>query len=384
MSAEVRLDATPLPSRPNIEHYRKRAKALVKGGAAPTLTKAQFQIAREHGFASWPRFAKHVDALTRARSPISRFEHTVDAIVAGDAQKVARLLREDPKLVRARSTRDHNSTLLHYVSANGVEGFRQRTPKNILAIARMLLDTGADVDAESEAYGGGATALNLAATSIHPAIAGVQNELLQLLLDRGATIDGGDVVSCLRNGRGPAAEYLAERGARLDLEGAAGVGRLDIVQGFFNRDGILKPTATRQQMADGFAWACGFGKTHVVDFLLQHGMDVAAKLQHHGQTGLHGAAGGGYVDTVQLLLRRHAPVDMRDDSFGGTPIGWALYGWSMGETPDPRADYYEVVALLVAAGVPVNPDSLHASDAFAQKVRADVRMYAALSGGRRP
>ena len=46
MPADVRLDATPLPSRPNIEHYRKRAKALVKGGAGPTLTKAQFQIAR--------------------------------------------------------------------------------------------------------------------------------------------------------------------------------------------------------------------------------------------------------------------------------------------------------------------------------------------------
>jgi hypothetical protein len=383
MSAEVRLDATPLPSRPNIEHYRKRAKALVKGGAGPTLTKAQFQIAREHGFASWPKFAKHVEALTRARSPISRFEHAVDAIVWGDAQKLARLLREDPKLVRARSTRDHNSTLLHYVSANGVEGFRQKTPKNILAITRMLLDTGADVDAESEAYGGGATALNLAATSIHPAIAGVQNALLQLLLDRGATVNGGDVVSCLRNGRGPAAEYLAARGARLDLEGAAGVGRLDIIKTFFNADGSVKPTATPKQMADGFVWACGYGKTAVVEFLLQRGMNVAAKLRDHGQTGLHSAAGGGFVDTVELLLKWGAPVDTRDDSFGGTLLGWAFYGWSMGETPDPRADYHTVVERLVAAGVPVNPEWLTRDDEFCKKLRADARMYAALAGVKR-
>jgi ankyrin repeat protein len=378
--------ATPLPPRPNIEHYRKRAKALVKAGTCATLTKAQFQLAREHGFASWPKFAKHVDALMRARSPISRFENAVDAIVAGDATTLARLLREDRALVRARSTREHHSTLLHYVSANGVEDFRQKTPKNIVEITRMLLDAGADVDAESTAYGGHSTALGLAATSIHPAIAGVQNELMQLLLDRGATIDTwgrGVVISCLRNGRGPAAEYLAKRGARLDLEGAAGVGRLDVVKSFFNADGSLKPTATQKQMADGFAWACGFGKTSVVDFLLQRGMDVAAKLEHHGQNGLHGAAGGGYVDTVKLLLRRHAPVDTRDDSFGGTPVGWALYGWSMGETPDPRADYYEVVALLVAAGVPVNPDWLHGSDEFAQRVRADARMHAALAGVKR-
>src|SRR5438093_6360029 len=242
-------DATPLPPRPNIEHYRKRAKALVKSGGAPTLTKAQFQIARDHGFASWPKFAKHVEALTHARSPISRFEQAVDAIVAGDARKLARLLREDPKLVHARSMREHDSTLLHYVSANGVEDFRQKTPTNIVEITRMLLDAGADVDAESEAYGGGATALNLAGTSIHPAIAGVQNELMQQLLDRGATIGGGDVVSCLRNGRGPAAEYLAARGAHLDLEGAAGVGRLDIVERFFNANGSLKPPATPEQMA---------------------------------------------------------------------------------------------------------------------------------------
>jgi len=377
-------DTTPLPPRPNIEHYRKRAKALVKGGAAPTLTKAQFQIAREHGFASWPKFAKHVDALARARSPISRFERAVDAIVAGDAAALARLLREDPKLVRARSTRDHNSTLLHYVSANGVEDFRQKTPKNIVAIARMLLDAGADVDAESEAYGGHSTALNLAGTSVHPAVAGVQNDLLQLLLDRGARIDGGDVVSALRNGRGPAAEYLAGRGARLDLEGAAGVGRLDVVKTFFNADGALIPAATPQQMADGFTWACGYGKTAVVEFLLQRGMDVGAKLQNHGQTGLHGAATGGYVDTVELLLKWRAPVDARDDSFDATPLGWALYGWSEGEVHDPRADYHAVVERLIDAGAPVKPAWLSRDDEFGRKVRADSRMYAALTKGRQP
>src|SRR5947208_1575436 len=115
--------ATSLPARPNIEHYRKRAKAIVKAGTSATLAEAHFQIAREHGFASWPKFAKHIDGLTRARSPISRFEKAVDAIVAGDAATLARLLREDPALVRARSTREHHSTLLHYVSANGVEDF---------------------------------------------------------------------------------------------------------------------------------------------------------------------------------------------------------------------------------------------------------------------
>jgi len=374
-------DATRLPAGPNVEHYRKRAKALVKGGTAPTLTKAQFQIAREHGFASWPKFAKHIEGLTRARSPISRFEKAVDAIVAGDAATLARLLREDPRLVRARSTREHDSTLLHYVSANGVEDFRQKTPRNIVAITRMLLDAGADVNAESTAYGGRSTAINLAATSIHPAIAGVQIELLQLLFERGARIDGRDVVSCLRNGRGPAAEYLAEQRVRLNLEGAAGVGRLDVVRTFFGADGRLKPPATHEQMADAFAAACGYGKTGVVEFLLERGMNVATKLKNHGQTGLHGAAGGGFVDIVDLLLMWRAPVDARDDSFDATPLGWALYGWSEGETPDPRADYPTVVERLVASGVPVKSEWLTRDDAFGRKVRADARIYAALERG---
>src|SRR5216684_2164609 len=97
--------ATPLPPRPRLEHYRKRAKNLVKAcragdrdalrGAKCTLANAQLLIARDHRFASWPKFAKHVEGLTRARSPISRFEKAVDAIVAGDAAALARLLRED-------------------------------------------------------------------------------------------------------------------------------------------------------------------------------------------------------------------------------------------------------------------------------------------------
>ena len=37
-----------------------------------------------------------------------------------------------PELIRQRSSREHRSTLLHYVSANGIEDFRQRTPPNIV------------------------------------------------------------------------------------------------------------------------------------------------------------------------------------------------------------------------------------------------------------
>ncbi len=207
------------------QRWRKFKKTNVRA-ARCVLTEAQLFVARGHGFASWPEFAMHLEALARADSPISKFESAVDAIVSGDLAALNKLLSKNPELVRERSAREHHSTLLHYVSANGVEDFRQKTPKNIVEITKLLLRAGADVNAESDAYGGRSTTLGLTATSWHPENAGVQVPLMDLLIDYGAIIDGPDggseVNGCLHNGRGEAAEYFACRGARLDLEGAAG------------------------------------------------------------------------------------------------------------------------------------------------------------------
>ncbi len=351
-----------------------------------TLAGAHFFVARCHGFASWPKFVKHLEGLARANSLASKFELAADSIVNGDLATLSRLLSDDPELVRLRSTREHRSNLLHYISANGIEDFRQKTPKNIVEIANLLLKAGADINAESDAYGGRSTTLGLTATSCHPEEAGVQIPLMELLIDRGAVVDGPDggsaVVDSLRNGRGEAAELLAKRGARLDLEGAAGAGNLEIVRSFFNDDGSLRPPAMPKQMKDGFAWACEFGRTAVVDFLLQRGMEVDAKLPHHGQTGLHWASYGGHADTVKLLLERGAPVDAKDESFDGTPLGWALYGWGNSRVMAERGRYYEAVAMLVRAGAKLDSSWFEEDDEerrrAVQKLRYDPRMQTAL------
>ena len=369
-------DALPLPPRPTVEQYKKLAKDLqhaaqstdpnaIRDWAAHwtqvdagliehvwrkhhpngscKLSDAQFFVARIHGFASWPKFASHIQALARAGSPVSNFEDAVDAIVSGDLAVLKRLLGEHPDLVRARSTREHRSTLLHYVSANGIEDFRQKTPRNIVTITRLLLDAGADVNAESDAYGGRSTTLGLTATSVHPENAGVQIKLMELLCERGAIIDRSAVLGCLQNGRGPAAEFFAKRGARLDIEGAAGIGRLDLVRTFLE----TKPRPTKTQVNAAFAWACQFGHTEVAGFLLQQGVKVGDK--RNGQTGLHWAAIGAHVDTVRMLLDRGAPSNVKDGTHDLTALGWANYGRRNTRKKTKRKAFDEVIDLLSRA-----------------------------------
>src|SRR5207237_7622081 len=109
------------------------------------VTDAQVVVAQEYGFESWADLAEFTDAVSRD-GPVERFEAAVEAVVSGDVAPLRSMLRENPDLVRARSTRRHHATLLHYVAANGVEGGRQKTPENAVEVAKMLLDAGAEVD----------------------------------------------------------------------------------------------------------------------------------------------------------------------------------------------------------------------------------------------
>jgi ankyrin repeat protein len=315
------------------------------------LSNAQFVIARSHGFPSWPKFVSHIHNATGTDSLEAQFEAAADAIVTGDVSTLKQLLRENPGLARQRSTREHRATLLHYCSANGIEGYRQKTPKNIVEISRILLEAGAEVDAEADVYGGDSTTLGLAATSVHPEKAGVQEELMRLLLDHGAVMDesgvtGGPLIrGCLANGRRRAARWLAERGAKLDLEGAAGTGRLDVVKTFFDSNGDLKSPDSQQDLQRGFVWACGYGYEDVVEFLLSHGADLKDDAGS-GEPPLHMAVVGASLSIIKLLIARGAPLE-QINGYGGTPLGQA--GWSF-VNGDPDDDYVPIFDALLAVG----------------------------------
>jgi len=164
------------------------------------------------------------------------------------------------------------------------------------------------------------------------------------------------VVGALANGRGEAAVFLAERGARLDLESAAGVGRLDFVQRFFNADGSLKRKTSRKQLRSALRNACAWGRLNVVEFLLDHGVELSVH-GGDGQSPLHCAAITGQLETIKFLLKHDAPLEARN-IYGGTVLGQTL--WSAAHGGDPKL-YTAIIETLIEAGakiperhVPVN------------------------------
>jgi ankyrin repeat protein len=368
------LDTTPLPFRASLEEYQKQAEQLLEAFRAgdPTaleivrhkhprfldakvpwlpkkesesevrsatleLPDAQLTVARGYDFESWPRLVEYVEAVTRDGSAVSQFESAVEAVISGDAAALASLLTTNPELVRARSTRVthfdppvHRATLLHYVAANGVEGYRQKTPTNAVEIAQMLLQAGAEVDALADLYGGHYTTMSLLVSSCHPAQAGVQVALVDTLLDFGAAVDGrgsgewtSPLMTAMAFGYQSAAEALVRRGARVDnLAAAAGLGRLD------NARRSLA-TANAMDRHRALALAAQHGHVEIVRLLLDAGEDpnrYNPKGNHGHSTPLHQAVWAGHDSVVRLLVERGARLDIKDTIYEGTPLGWAMYG----------------------------------------------------------
>jgi ankyrin repeat protein len=299
------------------------------------LDDARLALARWYTFADWTALEEYVAAVS-VDGPVFWFESAVEAVVNGDLPTLQTLLRDHPELIRARSTRRtphdpplHRATLLHYIAANGVEGHRQKTPGNAVEIARALLEAGAEVDATAGMYGGDYATMSMLVSSAHPAKAGLQPALAELLLDFGAAIEGlgselwkSPLMTALAFGYRDTAEALVRRGARIrTVAAAAGLGRLD--------DAIrLLPEADPLDRHRALALAAQLGHVEIVRLLLDAGEDLNRYNpdgNHGHSTPLHQAAFAGHESVVRLLVERAARLDIRDKVWHGTPLGWALH-----------------------------------------------------------
>ena len=275
----------------------------------------------------------------------AKFHPAIAAIKSGDLERFKALIAADPSLATARSSKSH-PTLLQCVALDGKD-----KPNNV-EMARVLIDAGAELN---EPLGAAASIDNRA--------------VAELLLDHGAVIDGTGGWSPLEealywNSRNVIA-LLVERGAKVqNLRTAAGLGRTDLIESYFNADGSLKPEAGKinwpwgdletiarsnhdaqgkQSLSDrvnswshdrqdivnnAFVYACMHGHIDAAKLLLDKGAEinvVPGGFDYAG-TGLHYAALNGHRATVEFLLAHGADLNVKDIKVGSTAAGWAEYG----------------------------------------------------------
>ena len=274
-----------------------------------------------------------------------KFHPAMKAIQAGDVERLRALVREEPSLATSRSARSH-PTLLQCLAldANG--------NPNARAMAEVLIEAGAELN---EPF--------VAAASIG------NREVAELLLDRGAAIDGTGGWSPLEEAlywnNQNVVELLLERGAKVqNLRTAAALGRTEQIQNYFDGDGNLKPEAGKidwpfgncktiaesnhppagkQSLSDrvnawlqdrqgiinnAFVYACMHGHIDAAQLLLDKGVEintVPGGFDFAG-TGLHYAALNGHRPMVEFLLQHGADKNVKDTKVGSTAAGWAEHG----------------------------------------------------------
>lgn len=91
----------------------------------------------------------------------SRFEHIIDTMLDGNLPSLDNLCSRSPGCMSEKSPFGHGATLLHYLSNNGVELYRQILPYNVKVLFGYLVKNGADLNALMNVYGGQHTFIEL-------------------------------------------------------------------------------------------------------------------------------------------------------------------------------------------------------------------------------
>ena len=277
------------------------------------------------------------------------FRQAVTAIDSGDVPELTRLLVAEPRLVRERLESPGN--WLKSQVGDALNGFFARPyllwfiaedpvrngslPENIADIARTLTgaaeSAGADNLQEQLDY-----ALQLVCWSWIAPKCGVQIELIDVLLDAGASPLGAPD-NALVNGNKAAAAHLIGRGAPLSLTTAVALGRWEDVA-------TLLESATERSRQTAFVQAALQGNVEGLKAMLEAGAVVSEPspdLFSHA-TALHHAVFAGSLEAVRVLVEAGADLNVTDTAYGGTPLGWAEHAVETNNDPDARVRYIQI------------------------------------------
>jgi peptide-methionine (S)-S-oxide reductase len=264
------------------------------------------------------------------------FRRALAAIDAGEADMLTQLLDSHPGLARQRLDMPDKGYFRHpfllcFIADNPIR--KNRLPGNIVVMADIIIRAirrqAADTLQEQLDY-----ALGLVATGRIPRECGVQAELIDLLIDAGAT--PGDGIGALANGNPDAAWQLIRQGGRLTLAAAAGIGFERVGIGSAEEVDRMIAGVDKRERQLAVVVAAFYGRADVLARLIgvgQGGMrgvdldtypDEASGFHAHG-TALHQAVASGSLAAVKVLVEAGADTGRRDKVYEGTPLDWADY-----------------------------------------------------------
>ena len=259
--------------------------------------------------------------MSEKEEPITSGEQAIQAIEQNNVTELRQLVKADARLLTYCVPANHN-TLLNFAAV-------AKKP----ACVELLLALGADIHATDD----------IAWTPLHAAAYGNPVEqdaedvtrIFHLLLAAGADVNreargagGTPLMQALFRGCQPQVDILAAQAiAPLNLRVAAGLGRLDLAEKFFNADGSLtaeagahrgyyrphnsfpewQPTDDPQEILDeAFVYACANGRVEMLDFLQDKGAAIDRDPYHSAP--LHWAAANNHLDVMAWLLERGASL----------------------------------------------------------------------------
>ncbi|WP_308467803.1 ankyrin repeat domain-containing protein [Rathayibacter soli] len=193
-----------------------------------------------------------------------QFIAVIAAIRSGDLEALQRLLTDDPSIAASRLGGIANGrTPLHVVS--DWPGFFPNGSR----IARLLIDTGAEVNVRSDGDHG--------ETPLHWAASSDDADVAAVLIDCGADIEtqGGSIGTPLDNAIGyncwNVARLLVARGARVDaLWHAAALGLSSRLEELLSDETL----ATPENVSQAFWHACAGGQRRTAELLFDRGADL--------------------------------------------------------------------------------------------------------------
>ena len=275
MSSEFRRT---LPARPDLDQQKKLAKELLRAyragdpeaiariraalpdEKAPSLTSAQYVLAREYGFASWRELRERIAQLIdERRPPLERFRH---AVQRGDARAVRALLTQHAELRGSV-----NAPIFAFDSPALVFAAGQHPE-----LVDVLLEHGADPNRRSDWWAGG----------FHP----------------------------LYGASGETAERLLAAGAVPDACAAAHLDRADLLAAMLAED----PARAHERGGDGQTPLHFARSREVADLLLAAGADIDARDVDHRATPAQWMIGDGTgsprFELASYLVERGATADI--------------------------------------------------------------------------